>query len=89
MEKVRKIIIYLDIRNTIRVFLVTSMLILNASSPFLVELASINERSLRMLFRSVITSVELISNKGYVTYNARKSGSRGLSGWRAASERYR
>lgn len=43
-----------------------------------------NERSLRILFRSVTTSIERMSYKGLVMYNARNRGSSGLSGWRAA-----
>ena len=60
------------------------MLMVNVSSPFLVELGFMNERSLRMLFRSVITSVERMSNEGFAMYSARNSDSSGLSGWRAA-----
>ena len=56
----------------------------NVSSPFLVEPGLINERSLRILFRSVTTLIERMSNEGFAMYNARNRGSSGLSGWRAA-----
>lgn len=38
-----------------------------------------------MLLRSVTTSIERISNDGWVLYNARNNDSRGLSGWQDAS----
>jgi hypothetical protein len=37
-----------------------------------------------VMSRGCNTSVKRISNEGCVVYNARKSGSRGFSGWRAA-----
>lgn len=43
-----------------------------------------NERTFRILFRSVTTSVERMLNEGFVTYIARESGSTELSEWRAA-----
>ena len=58
------------------VFLVTSMLIVNGSRLFLVELGLVNERSLRILFRSVTASIERMSYEGFAMYNAWNRGSR-------------
>lgn len=68
----------------IAVFPAISTPITNGSSPLFDNLGLTNERSLRMLFLSVTMSIERMSNEGFVVYNARNSGSSGLSGLRAA-----
>lgn len=62
----------------------SSMLIVKASSPCLVGLGLTKERSLRILFRSVTTPIERMSNEGFAMCNARNKGSSGESGWRVA-----
>ena len=71
-------------RQNIAVFPTISTLVANGSSQPFGNLGLTNERSLRMLFLSVTMSTERMSNDGFVVYNARNSGSSGLSGWRAA-----
>jgi hypothetical protein len=52
--------------------------------PFIITPVRVYKAKELMLFRSVTTSIEAMSKDGCETYNARKSGSKELSGCCAA-----